>query len=165
MRIADLTVYDARTCQNDPAADAADAAYKLMLSVSIRGRNYRVSNETLDRLFGGDGWRRVDRALLERRIGAHHRVGRLVIQGQRLRLASPTEEAEGRLRSEDSRDEILRWGLLRIVSALARIADEIGALRAAVEFDSSAATERLTRDIPEGSMVQPSPKADQENLS
>jgi hypothetical protein len=99
-----------------------------MLSVRIQGQNYRVSNETLDRLFGVDSWSRLDHALLQSRIREHHRGGRLVIDRQRLRIASPLEEAESRLRAADSRDDILRWGFLRIAAGLTQIADEIRAL-------------------------------------
>jgi hypothetical protein len=160
-----------------------------MLSVRIQGHNYRVANKTLDRLFGVDSWRGLDSGALQKRIRAHHLGGRLVIDGQRLRIAAPLEEAESRLRAEDSRDEILRWGFLRIAAGLTQIADEIralpistrsedlqqlearlrsarpeardafvlaveGRLRSAPpetgdEFDSSAATEKLTRDSSE----------------
>jgi hypothetical protein len=141
-----------------------------MLSVRVQGQNYRIGNETLDRLFGAAHWRRQHRSVLESSIREHHRGGRLVIDRQRLRIASPLEDAESRLRAEDSRDEILRWGFLRIAAGLAQIADEIRALpisarsqdveqlearlrsarpEASDQFDSSAAKEKLTRDTSE----------------
>lgn len=54
----------------------------------------------------------------------------------------------------------------RIASGLAQIADEIRALHEAVEFELSAAAERLTRDIPEASREQHrSRNAEQERLA
>jgi hypothetical protein len=125
-----------------------------MLSVRLQGQDYGISDETLDRLFGAARWRRQHPSVLQNSIRAHHRGGRLVINRQRLRIASPLEEAESRLRAEDSGDEILRWGFLRIAAGLAQIADEIRALprarpEASDQFDSSAAEEKLTRDISE----------------
>jgi hypothetical protein len=99
-----------------------------MLSVRIQGHDYRVANKTLDRLFGVDSWRGLDYGFLQKRIRADHLGGKLIIDRQRLRIASPLEEAESRLRVEDSRDEILRWGFLRIAAGLSQIADEIRAL-------------------------------------
>jgi len=91
-----------------------------MLSVRIQGQTYRISNETLDRLVGADGWRRMGSGLLQNRIRDEYLAGRLIeTQGQRLRLATPTEEVERRLRSEDDPGEILRWGLLHIASQVA----------------------------------------------
>jgi hypothetical protein len=100
-----------------------------MLSVRIEGQKYRVTNATLDRLFGVDEWRRLDPALVQNSIRQHHRAGRLVVDRQRVRFASPLEEAESRLRAEDNRDEIVRWGFLRVAAGLAQIAEEIRALR------------------------------------
>jgi hypothetical protein len=127
------------------------AAFDAMLSVRIEGQDYRVSNETLDRLFGDDRWRRMDRTLLNISIRDYHRTGRLTVRRQRLRLTSPTEEAERRLRSEDSRDEILRWGMLYVASQCAEVANELRALRDALQFDTSAATATLSRDPAEDS--------------
>ena len=183
---------------NDPAA-----AYELMLSVRIQGQNYRVSNETLDRLFGVDSWRGLDYGSLQKRIRAHHLGGKVVIDRQRLRIASPLEEAESRLRAADSGDEILRWGFLRIAAGLTQIADEIRALPVSKrsrgvrehearlrsarpeardafvlaveerlrsarpetgdEFDSSAATEKLTRDSSENFVEHRSTTPDNPN--
>ena len=118
-----------------------------MLSVRIQGQTYRISNETLDRLVGADGWRRMGSGLLQHRIRDEYLAGRLIeTQGQRLRLATPTEEVERRLRSEDDPGEILRWGLLHIASQVAEVAEQLSALHDAVQFDTDAATVRLSRD-------------------
>jgi hypothetical protein len=128
-----------------PAADAADAAFDVMLSVRVQGQNYRVTNETLDRLFGPGTWRSLDAALLKNNIRQHYRSGRLVIEGQRLQLPSRLEEAEVRLRSEEDPHEIVRWGVLCVSSQLAEMADELRRLREALQFET-AATARLSRD-------------------
>jgi hypothetical protein len=119
-------VYDAQTRKRPCGC----GCYELMLPVRIQGHNHRVTNKTLDRLFGVDSWRGIDRALLQNTIREHHRAGRLVIDRQRLRLASSLEEAESRLRAEQSRDEILRSGFRRIASGLTQIAEEIRGLPA-----------------------------------
>jgi hypothetical protein len=116
-----------------------------MLSVRIRGQNYRISNETLDRVFG-ESWRRSNVEQLQKRIQNRHDEGKLVVQGQRLRLATPAEEAEQRLRSAEGQDEILRWGLLSLASQIAEAATEVRAGREALAFDESAATAKLSRD-------------------
>jgi hypothetical protein len=128
-----------------------NAAYEFMLSVRVQGQNYRVTNETLDALFGIDRWRHMESGLLRSRLREHHRTGRLVTQGQRLRRPSPIEEAESRLRSEDSRDEILRWGMLHVASQLADVANELRALRDTLQFDASATEAKLSRDPAEDS--------------
>ena len=118
-----------------------------MLSVRIKGQTYRISNETLDRLVGADTWRDMASTILQNRIRDEHLAGRLIeTQGQRLRLTTPTEEAERRLRSEDDPGEILRWGLLHIASQMAEVADQLRALHDAVQYDSDAATVSLSRD-------------------
>jgi hypothetical protein len=118
-----------------------------MLSVRIQGQKYRISNETLDRLIGSENWRRLDSGLLQKRIENEHLAGRLIeTQGQRLRLATTTEEAERRIRLEDDPAEILRWGLLHIASQVAEVTDELRALHDAVQFDSDTATASLSRD-------------------
>jgi hypothetical protein len=61
-------------------------------------------------------------------------------------LATITEEAERRIRAEDDPCEILRWGLLHIASQVAEVADQLRALHDAVQFDTDAATVRLSRD-------------------
>ena len=58
-----------------------------MLSVRIRGQNYRISNETLDRVFG-ETWRDSNVGLLQKRIQQHHDARKLVVQGQRLQVAT-----------------------------------------------------------------------------
>jgi hypothetical protein len=116
-----------------------------MLSVRIRGQNHRISNETLDRVFG-ESWRRTNVGQLQKRIQDRHDEGKLVVQGQRLRLATPVEEAERRLRSAERPDEILRWGLLYLASQIAEAATDVRAAREALAFDESAATAKLSRD-------------------
>ena len=118
-----------------------------MLSVRIQGQTYRIGNETLDRLVGAEIWRRLDSGLLQKRIQDEYLAGRLIeTQGHRLRLATTTEEAERRIRSEDDPGEILRWGLLHIASQVAEVAGQLRALHNAVQFDTDAATVRLSRD-------------------
>jgi hypothetical protein len=118
-----------------------------MLSVRIQGQTYRIANETLDRLVGAEIWRRLDSGLLQKRIQDEYLAGRLIeTQGHRLRLATTTEEAERRIRSEDDPGEILRWGLLHIASQVAEVADQLRALHDAVRFDTDAAAVSLSRD-------------------
>ena len=118
-----------------------------MLSVRIQGQTYRISNETLDRLLGAEIWRRLDSGLLQKRIQDEYLAGRLIeAQGHRLRLATTTEEAERRIRSEDDPGEILRWGLLHIASQVAEVAGQLRALHDAVQFDTDVATVSLSRD-------------------
>jgi hypothetical protein len=118
-----------------------------MLSVRIDGHTYRISNETLDQLFAD--WREAMRrniGLLENSIRTQHAAGKLVIQGQRLRLASAIEQAEHRLLSAEDADEILRSGFLHAAAQLAALASEVRALRESLEFDTSAADATLSRD-------------------
>jgi hypothetical protein len=118
-----------------------------MLSVRIQGQKYRIGNETLDRLVGAEIWRRLDSGLLQKRIQDEYLAGRLIeTQGNRLRVATTTEEAERRIRSEDDPGEILRWGLLHIASQVAEVADQLRALHDAAQFDTDAATVSLSRD-------------------
>src|SRR5580765_838288 len=118
-----------------------------MLSVRIQGQTYRISNETLDRLIGSENWRRVDSHVLRIRIQDEYLAGRLIeTQGQRLRLATTTEEAERRIRSEDDPAEILRWGLLHIAAQVAEVADQLRTLHDAVQVESDAASASLSRD-------------------
>ena len=118
-----------------------------MLSVRIQGQTYRIGNETLDRLVGAEIWRRLDSGLLQKRIQDEYLAGRLIeAQGHRLRLATTTEEAERRIRSEDDPGEILRWGLLHIASQVAEVAGQLRALHDAVQFDTDVATVSLSRD-------------------
>jgi hypothetical protein len=127
-----------------------------MLSVRIQGQKYRIGNETLDRLIGSENWRRMDSGLLQNRIRDEYLAGRLIeTQGQRLRLATTSEEAERRIRSEDDPGEILRWGLLHIASQVAEVADLLRALHDAAQFDSDAATVSLSRDTSDLAGDQP----------
>jgi hypothetical protein len=119
-----------------------------MLSVRIQGRKYRISNETLEQLFRD--WRRMNIALLENSIRTQHAAGKLVIQGQRVRLASAIEEAEQRLRSAEGPEEILRSGFLYAAAQLAALAGDMRALRESLEVDTSAANATLSRDRAEG---------------
>jgi hypothetical protein len=117
-----------------------------MLSVRIRGDNYRISNETLDRVFG-ETWRHSSLGLLQARIKEQHDAGKLVIQGRRLQVATRSEEAEQQLRSAEGQEEILRWGLLYVASQIVETANEVRALREALAFEESAATAKLSRDF------------------
>jgi hypothetical protein len=127
-----------------------------MLSVRIQGQTYRISNETLDRLVGADGWRRMGSGLLQKRIQDEYLAGRLIeMPGHRLRLATTTEEAEQRLRSEDDPGEILRWGLLHIASQVADVATQLHDLHEAVQLDPDAATASLSRDTSHQTENQP----------
>jgi hypothetical protein len=60
-------------------------------------------------------------------VQERHDEGKLVVQGQRLRLATAAEEAEQRLRSAEGPDEILRWGLRYLASQIAQAASEVRA--------------------------------------
>jgi hypothetical protein len=117
-----------------------------MLSVRIRGHTYRISNETLDHVFG-ENWRQSSRGLLQKRIQDNHDEGKLVIRGQRLHIATPLDEAEQRLRSAESQGEILRWGLLYLGFQIRESVSEVRALREALMFDESASTAKLFRDL------------------
>jgi hypothetical protein len=129
-----------------------------MLSVRIQGQTYRISNDTLDRLVGAENWGRMDSGLLQNRIRDEHRDGRLIeTSGRRLRLTTPTEQAERRLRSEEDPGEILRWGLLYVASHLAEVAHELRALHS--EFDNDAATASLSRDTSQESFRRSSGSA------
>jgi hypothetical protein len=116
-----------------------------MLSVRIRSQTYRISNETLDSVFG-DGWRQINVGLLHKRIQQHHDAGKLVARGHRLEVATTMQEAEQQLRSAESQDEILRWGLFFLASQIAEAAGELRALRETLAFDELAATAKLSRD-------------------
>jgi hypothetical protein len=116
-----------------------------MLTVRVQGQNYRITNETLDRMFGAN-WRTADPGLLKKSIQKHHEGGRLIIRGEWLQVSSATEEAQHALRSAETEEEILRWGLLYASSQLAAIADELRALREALQFDVSASNRELSRD-------------------
>jgi hypothetical protein len=84
---------------------------------------------------------------LQKRIQDEYLAGRLIeTQGQRLRLATLTEEAERRLRSEEDPGEILRWGLMQIASQVAEVADQLRSLQEALKFDTDAATVSLSRE-------------------
>ena len=119
--------------------------FKPMLSVRIQGQNYRISNETLDRLMGSENWRDVEPNFLRIRIQDEYLAGRLIeTLGYRLRLPTTTEEAERRIRSEEDPAEILRFGLLHIAAQVAEVADQLRALHD--QFDRDAATVSLSRD-------------------
>jgi hypothetical protein len=120
-----------------------------MLAVRIQNQTYRVTNATLDRLLGAEQWRRMSRSLLQKSIQAHHAAGRLMVDGQRLRCPSASEEAEQRLRVTDDRDEMLRNGLLYVAAQIATLTAEVRSLRESLEFDTSAANAALARARPE----------------
>jgi hypothetical protein len=88
----------------------------------------------------------MNSGLLQNSIRTHHAAGKLVIRGQRLRLASAIEEAEQRLRSAEDADEIVRSGFLYAVAQLAALASEVRTLRESLEFDTPAANATLSRD-------------------
>jgi hypothetical protein len=116
-----------------------------MLSVRIRGQNYRISNDTLDRVLEQD-WRGSSVVQLQRRVKDRLDEGKLVAQGRRLRRSTQVEEAEQRLRSAGGREEILRWGLFYVAAQIAEAAMEIRSLGELAGFDESAATRKLSRD-------------------
>jgi hypothetical protein len=116
-----------------------------MLSVRIRGQNYRISNETLDRVLAQD-WRRSSAVALQRGIQERLDEGKLVAQGRRLRGSTQVEEAEQRLRSAGGQEEILRWGLFYVAAQIAEAAAEIRSLSELAGFDESVATRKLSRD-------------------
>ena len=120
-----------------------------MLSVRIQGQTYRISNETLDSVFG-EAWRQTNVGLLQKRIQQHHDAGKLVPRGHRLEVATTIQEAEQRLRSAESQEEILRWGLFYLASQIAEAASELRTLRETLAFDELAATARLSRDAARG---------------
>ena len=117
-----------------------------MLSIRVQSRDYRVTNETLDRLFGGSAWRRMNISVLQNSIRAFHSAGKLVIDGQRLRLASVSEEVEQQLRTAEEPSEILRAGFLYLGAQLAELKREFESLRESSEFNGVATTESLSRD-------------------
>jgi hypothetical protein len=116
-----------------------------MLTVRVQGQNYRITNETLERLFGAN-WRTANPGVLTRIIREHHEAGKLIVRGQWLRVSSASEEAQYALRSAETGEEILRSGLLYAASQLAAIAYELRALREALQFDISASNKELSRD-------------------
>jgi hypothetical protein len=116
-----------------------------MLSVRIRGQDYRISNETLDRVLAQD-WRRSSVVALQRRIQERLDEGKLVAQGRRLRGSTQVEEAEQRLRSAGGQEEILRWGLFYLAAQIAEAAAQIRSLGELAGFDESVATRKLSRD-------------------
>jgi hypothetical protein len=124
-----------------------------MLSVRIQGQTYRISNETLDSVFG-EAWRQTNVGLLQKRIQQHHDAGKLVLRGHRLEVATTIQEAEQRLRSAESQEEILRWGLFYLASQIAEAASELRTLRETLAFDELAATARLSRDAARGQEQQ-----------
>ena len=117
-----------------------------MFSVVLQGREYRLTTDTLDRLFADDSWRQLPPSLLKARIREHHRAGTLVIDGRRLRWSSPVEESEQRIRTGMNGEEILRWGFLHLASQIRELTEEVRALRETLEGDSPAASEQLARD-------------------
>jgi hypothetical protein len=115
-----------------------------MLTVRSQDQNYRISNETLERLFGAN-WRTVNFGVLSRLIRKHHQAGKLIASGQWLRVASASEEAQHALRSAKTGEEILRSGLHYVASQLEAIMYELRALREALESESASSRE-LSRD-------------------
>jgi outer membrane murein-binding lipoprotein Lpp len=116
-----------------------------MLEVRISHRMYRITNATLDQLFGAGVWRTLPTQRLIESVKAHHDAGRLVIDGQRLRSASVSEEAAHRLRTSKELDEIIRSGLLSIAAQIAELASDVRSLREQFELDGEAANAPLAR--------------------
>jgi hypothetical protein len=71
----------------------------------------------------------LSRLGLQNTIKGHHAAGRLVIDGRRLRCASPSEEAAQRLQTSAGVDEILRSGLLLIAARITELVDDVRRLR------------------------------------
>jgi hypothetical protein len=116
-----------------------------MLAVRIKNQMYQVTNATLDDLLGAGNWRQMNKLQLQNSVRTHHEVGRLRIDGNRLRLASLSEESEERLRVSEGHDEILRNGLLYVAGQIAALVAEVRSLRESIEFDAAAATRPLAR--------------------
>jgi hypothetical protein len=116
-----------------------------MLEVRISHSMYRVTNATLDQLFGAGLWRKMATPRLTENVKAHHDAGRLVVDGQRLRVASASEQATHRLRTSDGLEEILRNGLLAIAAEIAELATDVRSLREQFELDGGAANAPVTR--------------------
>ena len=116
-----------------------------MLEVRIKHRPYRVSNATTDRVMGVESWRKLSPLGLEDTIKGHYAAGRLVIDGRRVRCASPSEEAAQRLQTSVGVDEILRSGLLLIAAQITELGDDVRRLREQLELDAEAADAPLAR--------------------
>jgi hypothetical protein len=126
-----------------------------VIKVRIQGQEFSVTNETLDRLFPHRSWRQLEPWSLERALGDRRAAGVLVTEGRRLRLATPIEEAEHRLRHGESVDETLRGALLylaarleplrEIAAQVQALAGEVRALREAVELEAGT-TAALARE-------------------
>jgi hypothetical protein len=125
-----------------------------MLEVRIKHGLYRVSNATLDRVLGAGSWREMSRLGLQDVIKRHHAAGRLVIDGPRLRCASPSEEAAQRLQTSAGLDEIVRNGLLLIAAQITELLGDVRQLREQVELDAKAADAPLARAGREVSHLQ-----------
>src|SRR6185312_4930669 len=61
------------------------------------------------------------------------------------RLRRPCK-SRAAVRSAESQEEILRWGLFFLASQVAEAADEVRALRESLVFDELPATAKLSRD-------------------
>jgi hypothetical protein len=116
-----------------------------MLEVRIKHRLYSVSNTTLDQVMGPGSWRTMSPLGLQNTIKGHHAAGKLVIDGRRLRCASPSEEAAQRLYTSEGVDEILRSGLLLIAARISDLVDDVRRLREQLEPDTEAANAPLAR--------------------
>jgi transposase len=116
-----------------------------MLEVRISHRMCRITNATLDQLYGAERWRSMPTRRLRESVKAHHDSGRLVMDGQRLRAASVSEEAAHRLRTSEELDEIIRSGLLSIAAQIAELASDVRSLREQFELDGEAANAPLAR--------------------
>jgi hypothetical protein len=115
-----------------------------MLSVRIRGHNYRISNETLDRVLG-EGWRQSNEGFLRKRLEDLLDSGALIARGHRLHRATRLEHAEQQLRMAERQEEIFRWGLLYVGLQIEDAATGVWAV-GELAFDESVATTKLSRD-------------------
>jgi hypothetical protein len=127
-----------------------------MIKVSLKGVEYSVANETLDWLFLDRSWEHMAAWPLTRALQRHVDAGRVVIDGRRLRAASPLAEAEHRLQVAEDPTETMREGFLYLGAALREahaglaarletLGEELRELREVVTLQS-AASEPLTRD-------------------
>jgi hypothetical protein len=140
----------------------ADAAGRVqgsprLLAVRIHQKTYRVSNATLDELFGVGRWRNMNSARLEQDLRAQHAVGALVSDGHRLRLPSASEQAEQRLRSVDGHDEILRNGLLYVATEIKALRAELQSFRDSLDSETTVANEPISRAASDDAQLEQPP--------
>ena len=131
-----------------------------MIKVSLKGVEYSITNETLDRIFPDQSWEHTAAWPLTRALQRHVDAGRLVIAGRRLQAASQLAEAEHRLKVAEDSTETMRSGFLYLGAALRdahtglgerleTLADELRELREILTLQP-AVSEPLTRDDASG---------------